>query len=173
MTEDCGMGKIIIRRMETEEELRGKAYVHCRAWKEAYAGIVDQAFLDGRTVEMSVRMARRGAEMGIPTLLAVDGDRVIGFADYGPCRDGDMPGCGEVFAIYILRDYYGRGVGRALMDKALSGMPEYDKVAVWVLKENNRAIHFYERCGFRFDGAEKALKLGTEVTEARMVRGKA
>ena len=40
---------------------------------------------------------------------------------------------------------------------------------LWVLKGNGRAIRFYEKCGFRFDGAEKTQTIGSPVTELRMV----
>lgn len=39
----------------SEADARGKAYVHCTAWKEAYRGLLSQAFLDARTLEFSER----------------------------------------------------------------------------------------------------------------------
>lgn len=44
------------------------------------------------------------------------------------------------------------------------------QVAVWVLKDNIRAIKFYEKCGFRFDGREEELTLGTPIVEVRMIK---
>ncbi len=155
--------------METEEEVRGKAYVHYQAWREAYAGLLDQAFLDGRTLALSEERARRGREMGVSTILAKDGGQVVGFADYGSYRGNDLPDAGEVYALYILKEYYGRGVGFALMREALAAMPERGRAAAWVLRGNERAIRFYERFGYRFDGAAQTLDLGGEVTELRMV----
>ena len=160
---------VTIKPLETEDEIRSKAYVHWQAWKETYTGLIDQKFLDSRTVEMSEKIAFRAYENGYPTILAKDGNRVIGFADYGPCRNEDLSDAGEVYAIYILKAYYGQGVGHALMRKALEALKQYRQVAVWVLEGNARAIRFYTRCGFRFDGKKQELALGTPVTEARMV----
>ncbi len=160
---------MIIKPLETTEEIRGKAFVHCTAWKEAYAGIVDQSFLDGRTLELSESFARRAFDLGYASLIAVDDGKVCGFADYGPYRGDDLPDAGEVYAIYVLKDHYGSGAGPALMSKALESMPEARDVAVWVLKDNHRAIRFYTRFGFRPDGEERTLKLGTEVREIRMI----
>ena len=56
-----------------------------------------------------------------------------------------------------------------LMNAAFERLAEYPKVAVWVLKGNDRAIRFYERYGFRFDGAEAEIMLGSPNTELRMV----
>lgn len=33
---------------------------------------------------------------------------------------------------------------------------------LWVLKDNHKAICFYEKYGFRLDGQEKKVMLGTE-----------
>ena len=41
---------IIIKLAETDEELCGRGYVHCTAWKEAYRGIVCDRYLDSMTV---------------------------------------------------------------------------------------------------------------------------
>ena len=155
--------------MISEEEAKGKAYVHCTAWKEAYRGLLNQGFLDARTLEFSEERALNAFRAGVSTLLAKDGDEVIGFADYGPCRDDDMQEAGEVYAIYLLGAYYSKGIGARLMNAALQDMPDSDKVVIWVLEGNKRAIRFYEGFGFRFDGARQVLDLGGEVTDLRMV----
>ena len=160
---------IVIKRAENEDEIRGKAFVHWKAWQEAYTGLVDQGFLDGRTLEKSERFALRAFENGYATLVARDGDRVIGFADYGAYRSDDLEDAGEVYAIYILKAYYDKGAGYALMSRAVGELKEYRKIAVWVLDNNERAIRFYKRFGYRFDGKRQTLQLGTPVTESRMI----
>ena len=42
---------MIIKRLETKDEIKGKAAVHYQAWKEAYVGLVNQDHLDRRTME--------------------------------------------------------------------------------------------------------------------------
>ena len=81
----------------------------------------------------------------------------------------ELENAGEVFAIYILSQYYGKGIGYRLMQTALSELADHSKIAVWVLKENTKAIRFYERCGYRFDGREQIIELGSPVVAARMV----
>lgn len=157
---------IIIKPMETPAEIEGKAYVHWKAWQETYTGLVDQTYLDSLTLEKRVEKAYQWPD-GI--LVAKDGSRVVGFVGYGPHRDEALPDTGEVFAIYILREYYGKQVGHALMRAALRQLSEYRRIAVWVLKGNRRAIRFYEKCGFQFDGTEKPIILGRECAELRMI----
>lgn len=55
------------------------------------------------------------------------------------------------------------------MNAALEKLSAYRKIAVWVLKGNDRAIRFYERYGFRFDGTEADIMLGTPNKELRMI----
>jgi len=152
--------------METDDEIKGKAYVHWKSWQEAYPGIVDQQYLDELTLEKCESIAYRWLDN---IIIAKDGDAVVGFAGYGKYRNDELENTGEVFAIYILAEYYGRGVGYRLMQEALSQLADYPKIAVWVLKDNKRAINFYKRCGYRLDGREEILQLGSPVTEVRMI----
>ena len=69
----------------------------------------------------------------------------------------------------MLADYHGQKVGYELMNAAINKLSDYKKIAVWVLKGNERAIKFYERYGFRFDGTEQEIMLGTPNTELRMI----
>ncbi len=55
------------------------------------------------------------------------------------------------------------------METVIQKLSAYSKIAVWVLKDNERAIRFYERYGFRFDGTEQEIMLGTPNTELRMI----
>ena len=162
--------RISIVPMTSKEEALGKARVHYTAWKEAYRGLISQAFLDGRTLAFSEERALWAYQAGVNTLLAKDNDVVVGFADYGPYRADDLDNTGEVYAIYLLSSYYRQGIGTQLMKTALRNMAEFDKVVVWVLKGNERAIRFYESFGFCPDGASQTLDLGGEVTDLRMVR---
>ena len=114
----------MIKKMETEEEIRGKAYVHWKAWHEAYPGLVSQDYLDRLTLEKCEKMAFSWVDT---IIIAKDGDRVVGFVGYGD-RGEEAPETGEIFAIYVLSEYYGTGVGRQLMEAGLEQLKEYPKV---------------------------------------------
>jgi RimJ/RimL family protein N-acetyltransferase len=61
-----------------------------------------------RLAQLSVeRRARQWRDW--PPLLAESGDVVVGFVSVGASRDADADG--ELFAIYVDPDYWGRGVG--------------------------------------------------------------
>ena len=71
---------ITIKPMETDEEIKGKAFVHWKCWQETYPGLVSQAYLDKFTLEKS---EERAVQWRDNILVAKEGDRVIGFVGYG------------------------------------------------------------------------------------------
>ena len=155
---------IIIKRMETDEEIKGKAFVHWKSWHEAYTGIVNQEYLDALTLEKCEQVAFSFRE-GI--LVAIDNGRVIGFVGYGD-RGEEAPNVGEIFALYILPEFYGTGVGMDLMKAGLEQLSDYQEVCLWVLKENKRAIRFYEKCRFVPTGEEQLVSPKIGANEIRM-----
>lgn len=147
---------IEIKQMETEDEIRGKAYVHWYSWHTVYAGLVDQAYLDQLTPE---KMEEKAFQWRDNILVAKDGDRVVGFTGYGKSGEAG-PEAGEIFALYVLSEYFGTGLGLQLMNAALKQLRDYRIIRVWLLKENKRAYRFYQKCGFAPDGNEKLSKVG-------------
>ncbi len=152
--------------METESEIRGKGYVHFKSWQETYCELVDAEYMRGITEERCADIAFKWRDN---ILVAKDMETVIGFVGYGAYRDDTLPGCGEIYSIYVLEEYQGKKVGFQLMNAALERLSDYKKIALWVLKGNNKAIEFYEKYGFCFDGTEQKIMLGTTNTEFRMI----
>lgn len=94
---------------------------------------------------------------GFHNLIAIDGDNPCGLCSYGKSRDNDPSDYGEIIAIHTKPEYWGKGVGKALMDRALSELRRlgYSKIVLWTFEENSRARHFYEKYGFISDGMIK------------------
>ena len=155
---------LTIKKMETAEEIKGKAFVHWRAWHEAYPDLVSRDYLEKLTLERCEKMAFSWTDN---ILVAMEGERVIGFVGFGD-RGEEAPETGEIFALYVLQEYYGKGVGRRLMEAGLAQLRAYPRVCLWVLKGNARAIRFYQKCGFRADG-EEAFHPNVGAEEIRMV----
>ena len=160
--------KIIIKTMETPEEIEGKSLVHWQTWREAYDDLLPPEFQDTMTLDRCRFFSQKYPEN---TLIAMDGKQVVGFISYGNFRDETIQ-AGEIIALYVLKDYYGKGIAQKLMKEALSTLEQFSEIFLWVLNENKRAIAFYQKMGFTFDGQEKILDLGKPITEIRMVRKK-
>jgi len=149
---------ITIKAMETAEEIEGKSRVHWQTWREAYDEILPAEFQEQMTLDKYPEN----------TLIALDDAKVVGFVSYGDFRDSARI-AGEIFALYVLKDYYGKGVGQQLIQAAFAALDGYQEIVLWVLEDNKRAIAFYEKMGFVFDGQEKVIDLGKAVKEKRMI----
>jgi ribosomal protein S18 acetylase RimI-like enzyme len=137
--------------------------VHWKSWQESYAGIVDAGYLQRLTLETCVERAFRWRS---DTWVAKLDGQVVGFTCCGPDREN--PGAGEIYAIYVLEAFQKQKIGRRLMQLCLEELRGCQRVYVWVLADNAKAICFYEQLGFRRDGEEKTLTLGTPVKALRM-----
>ena len=62
--------------------------------------------------------------------------------------------CAEIIAIHTLPESWGTGLGHALLTEAMNQIGQ-NPVFLWAFKENIRARRFYEKHGFRWDGAER------------------
>ncbi len=160
------MCKYVIKEMESDEEINGKGYVHYKSWHETYTGLVNTEYMEKLTLEKCTEIAHKFRDN---IIVAKNGNQVIGFVGYGTYRDDTLPDHGEIFAIYVLKEYQSEKVGYELMKAALEKLSDYKRIAVWVLKGNDRAIGFYKKYGFRFDGMEAEIMLGTPSTELRMI----
>lgn len=145
--------------------------LHLDVWEDAYSQLVPESILAARRGELSARVERwrQIIDSGsTATLLAEDetaNGRLLGFSTTGPGRDDmepDLPTL-ELMALYVRADVYGTGIGYRLMREAIGQAGAY----LWVLDGNARAIAFYERQGFRFDGQ---TEVEAEGLERRMTR---
>jgi GNAT superfamily N-acetyltransferase len=84
-------------------------------------------------------------------------EAIVGFATFGPSRDADASGLGEIYALYVDPESYGGGTGRLLMAEARRRLHDagMNEAILWVLRGNKRAQRFYEREGWKPDGATR------------------
>lgn len=156
--------------------------VRTASWRAAYAGLIPPAYLDGLDTDAELLRARtrlRDRSPGRHHLVAERDGRVLGFAFAGPERPsveamrGERDGCGEVYALYVHPDAWFTGAGAALLDAACAALDDdgHGTLTLWVLERNAQARRFYERQGWRPDGARGGLLLGgVELTELRYAR---
>ena len=150
------------------------ARVQLRGWRAAYAG-----FLDEEAVTRPARFAHRWPAVlrAAPVWVAEQGGEVVGFAAGGPTRDADAgEGTGELYALYVDPARWGGGIGRALHDRVLAELVRTGctRATLWVLEEHAAGRRFYERRGWRPEGAAKVDELGArELRYARGLEGSA
>ena len=148
------------------------AELHVATWRETYthllpAGFFDDAFVQGRR-SMWSRILDNPRDAWSISIAEREG-RVIGFATSGPGMEFDgaaPPRDRQLYMLYVAAAEHGGGAGQALLDAVLGDAP----AVLWVAKENPRAIAFYERNGFAFDGAEQTDPMVPSIVDARMLR---
>ena len=153
--------------------------VHVRSWQSAYKGLLPQQYLDRldpaqraegwRQILHNTEWSRSGV------LVVTGGAEIVGLAAYGPTRDEgeDSARIGEVGAIYLLSEAWGKGLGYQLMTSALAKLAAagYEEAVLWVLDSNTRARRFYAKGGWTEDGTVKRDdRRGFPITEVRYHR---
>jgi GNAT superfamily N-acetyltransferase len=154
-------------RQAVPEDAEGIARVHVSSWRTTYPGIVSAAVLERLSIERSqeywLKMISNPEEQGF-VLVAEDRQvGVVGFASAGPERSGNFPHQGELYAIYMLKGYQGRGVGRRLVSAIAHQLLEQglSSMLVWVLIDNLFRA-FYEALGGEQIG-EQNITIGDET----------
>lgn len=153
-------------RRPRADEADALAELHSRTWAQAYAGQFPESAWDDRATEQRRRMWASICSEPRPdwrtAVAELDGARV-GFAHSVDGEDGIR----ELWFIYLLQHAHGSGAGQALLDEVLR--PD-EPARLWVLEENPRARAFYERNGFRLDGARKPTGFERGGDELLMTR---
>ncbi|HEY9310557.1 MAG TPA: GNAT family N-acetyltransferase [Microbacterium sp.] len=148
------------------------ADLHVVTWRETYTHLLPEGFFDEEYVRGRHRLWRRLLENPREEWrirVAERDGRIIGLATSGAStvtEGQDAPRDRQLYMLYVLAAEHGGGVGQALLDEVVGDEP----AVLWVAKENPRAIAFYRRNGFAFDGVEEADPGVPTLVDARMVR---
>jgi ribosomal protein S18 acetylase RimI-like enzyme len=145
-------------RPATVDDAPALGAVHVAAWRATYRGIFPDDVLAGLSAAEFGERHRKRVLAPNPadarSFVADTGRGLVGFSIGGSSRDADLPtGAGEVYAIYLLPEALGRGLGRALFARSLATLSEQGKseVVVWMAEANARAQRFYAAAGLAFE----------------------
>lgn len=121
------------------------------------------------------KLQKRREQMANPpegqtTLVAKEGDKVVGV-----CRATKHTDRNQLYAIYVLPEYHGRGIGTAMWQAAQRYLDPTLHTMVEVAIYNAKAIKFYEGLGFvdtgrRMRDPRFTLKSGSIIPEMEMRR---
>ncbi len=148
------------------------AELHVATWRETYNHLLPEDYfteghLQGRHKMWNHILGNPRDEWRV-AVAERDGG-IIGFAFAGPAFDPeslDMPRELQVYNLYVSAAQHGMGAGQALLDAVIG--PRL--AMLWVAKGNPRAVAFYRRNGFEFDGTERRDAAAPMITDASMVR---
>lgn len=142
-----------------------------RAFYEAFSEFQDpddmQAYLDLAFHPDTIKSHLE--DKGIRFFVAEWAGEPVGYVklhlDYAP---PELKGkkCIQLERIYALRDFIGKKIGKALMEKCIAetraAEAEYLWLGVW--QENHKAIRFYKNFGFEIIGLKQFI-IGKEVND--------
>jgi GNAT superfamily N-acetyltransferase len=168
---------VVTIRPANLEDADAVGEVHVRAWQSAYRGLMPDGYLDGLQAKDHARRWREhllAPASDVHLLVVVDDQRVVGFASVGPALDSDAPSdVGQLYAINLDPDVWGRGLGRALLGVATDQLRElgYVEAVLWVVTDNQRARRLYESEGWRYDDSRRVDQVfGVVVSDMRYRR---
>jgi ribosomal protein S18 acetylase RimI-like enzyme len=153
-------------RWAVPEDATALADVHVTTWQYAYEGIFADRFLNGLDRERRGNWWKTFIEEGA-RVHVVDDHGIVGFCHAGA---SDAEGWGEIFAIYVHPDHWGRGHGDELLRAGEATLRDagFGRSLLWVLEDNSRARGFYEGQGWSLGKAIRIEDIGgVQVTELR------
>ncbi|GAA1410955.1 N-acetyltransferase [Glutamicibacter uratoxydans] len=156
------------------DDAQALADLHWLTWQQTYTSLLPAGYFSEQNYAARLAFWNRALADDNPALrLKVaqdDSGALLGFGFAGPpnAHRGAVHAAGlQLYSLYVLSEHHGTGLGQRLLDEVLGG----DPAVLWVAKENPRAIAFYLRNGFEFDGEEVSDPHAPEIIDARMVRG--
>src|SRR5579862_2491504 len=119
----------------TWDDLPEIASIHVTSWQETYVGQVPQSHLDGLELDSRLRAwQEQFSTSGAPQiLLARVNDSPAGFICFGLGRDEDRMDAAEIYAVYLLKQRWGSGIGYGLYRAACSQLRDrgFRRVYLW------------------------------------------
>ena len=157
-------------RPGTEEDIEEVSRAYAEAWRTTYEDITPDAFVKGITAGAAAQIFRESLQPNEYSyffhVAETDEGRLVGFADGGKERSHPESGLGELYAIYLLKDFQNQGVGQRLFRAGVESLLKsgMDRMVVWVL-EPSPFRKFYESLGGKLEPGRKFLEVaGSKLT---------
>jgi GNAT superfamily N-acetyltransferase len=139
-------------REATVEDAAAVANVHVKSWKESFIGIVPDSFMKKLTVEKRTKAFReRFSDPSYKMYVAeLPTGEVVGFVDVGDPRQEVGQYDAELYAIYLLRNFQGKGIGARLFRCVTEFLKSTGKRSLYLMAlEASPYRPFYEKMGGR------------------------
>ena len=151
---------MVLIRAATQDDAGSISRVHVESWRTTYRGIVPDQFLADLNVEERAVRWREVLRSDPYIFIAEQEGQIVGFISGGAIREPLEECDAELFAIYLLAEVQGKGIGTSLLMELAKRLEadSFQRMAVWVL-EANASRGFYERSG-AVRVTEKEIEIG-------------
>ncbi|MEZ0224654.1 MAG: N-acetyltransferase family protein [Alphaproteobacteria bacterium] len=157
-----------IRRAEAKDA-DDIAYVRITGWRQSYKGMMPDELLGKLDIAADAQRLRAAftdkENQALRFVVEQDG-KITGMGACGKARNTADDKCGEVYAIYLLNEAKGQGIGKNFMREMVEVLQAngFESLQVRVLESNRPARSFYEKLGgrvadhgfFEYDGFKMA-----------------
>ena len=125
-----------------------------KLYLKSYKNLEEYSYTHEEDVKVYINWLLRRDVAGL--FVVKDGDKIVGFM----AIDGNWYSkkynkvVGAIHEIFVDPDYFDKGVGSMLMEKAIEYFKQrnLDLIELWVGDKNEKAMKLYEKFGFRKDG---------------------
>ena len=119
------------------------------AWKDAYYDVISNEIINlmNKNIEESVKHLQDQIQENNRVLVAVDGDKIVGFVFYAKTH-GEHYDNAEIREIYVLPEFQNNGIGKQLFEEAVNNLEKlnYSSFIVTV-PIYNKNIDFFVKMG--------------------------
>lgn len=159
--------------VETTTDPELLADVHFKTISVAYKAYFPPQSIPPTPAELAERWTERLADPSTTAFVARERGRVVGAV--AARADAYSVGEGQLSGLHVLPNEWGRGVGSALHDAAVSQLLSagFERAGLWVIAANSRARTMYERRQWLLLPGVELHVLGiTEVRYGRLLSDK-
>ena len=133
------------------DDATGIAQVHVKSWIETYKGLVPDDYLATLSVAEKSKIWKELLSQPAPnsrTFVATLDNQIVGFVSGGEAREKTHGFTGELYAIYLLKEQQGKGIGKALFQTLTDYLKKLGitSMFLWVLRDN-KTVAFYKAMG--------------------------
>jgi len=131
---------VVTIRVGLQEDATAIARCHIAAWRDTYRPIVAEEYLNNLSPKSHIAKWTTNLQRSKCHTIVAESDQreLVGFINGGPERTGRSDYRGEIYAIYILKEWRGRGIGRRLVRRFSADLAKdgITSLIVWALQDN-------------------------------------
>jgi ribosomal protein S18 acetylase RimI-like enzyme len=143
----------IYYRSATVEDAAALANVEVKSIQYAYQNFMPSSYLEKIDVPDKTKRWENALQSTRDhrVVVAVHDETVVGFVGAGKTKQENV---GFITNLFILPEYWGAGIGKALMAKAMDVFRDFkfNAANLYAYCDNTRARRFYERLGWTLNG---------------------
>ncbi len=138
--------------------------VYAESWKTTYEGLMPDIFVNGMSREAALHIFADSLQTNHFSyffhVAETPEGRLVGFADGGKERSHPEKGIGELYSVYLLKEFQGMGLGSRLLKASTQSLVQagMNSMVVWVM-EKSPYRRFYEKLGGNLEPGMKQLDI--------------